>query len=63
VSYNRGWFLGAIDELSFYDRVLGEQEIVNLGNPCEGDLDGDGDIDGFDLAVLITDFGRTDCPH
>jgi hypothetical protein len=63
VSHNRRWFSGAIDELTFYDRVLGEQEIGNLGNPCKGDLDGDGDIDGLDLAILIADFGRIDCPH
>ena len=29
---------------------------------CEGDFDGDGDVDGSDLAVFATDFGRTDCP-
>jgi len=28
---------------------------------CEGDFDGDGDLDGSDLAILATDFGRTDC--
>ena len=30
--------------------------------PCEGDFDGDGDVDGSDLAVFAADFGRTDCP-
>jgi len=29
--------------------------------PCEGDLDGDGDLDGSDLAVFAADFVRTDC--
>ena len=29
--------------------------------PCEGDFDGDGDVDGSDLAVFAADFGRTDC--
>ena len=29
---------------------------------CEGDFDGDGDVDGSDLAVFAADFGRTDCP-
>jgi C1A family cysteine protease len=28
---------------------------------CEGDFDGDNDVDGSDLAVFATDFGRTDC--
>ena len=30
--------------------------------PCEGDFDNDGDVDGSDLAVFASDFGRTDCP-
>ena len=29
--------------------------------PCEGDFNGDGDVDGSDLAVFAADFGRTDC--
>ena len=29
--------------------------------PCEGDFDGDRDVDGSDLAVFAADFGRTDC--
>jgi len=28
---------------------------------CEGDFNGDGDVDGSDLAVFAADFGRTDC--
>ena len=28
---------------------------------CEGDFDGDKDVDGSDLAVFAADFGRTDC--
>ena len=31
------------------------------GEICEGDFDGDGDVDGSDLAVFAVDFGRTDC--
>ncbi|MEA1867254.1 MAG: C25 family cysteine peptidase [Thermodesulfobacteriota bacterium] len=31
-------------------------------DPCKGDFDDDGDIDGSDLAVFAADFGRTDCP-
>ena len=30
-------------------------------NVCEGDFDGDGDVDGSDLAVFAADFDRTDC--
>ena len=30
-------------------------------NDCEGDFDGDHDVDGSDLAVFAADFGRTDC--
>jgi hypothetical protein len=30
-------------------------------NVCEGDFDGDGDVDGSDLAVFAADFGRADC--
>jgi len=29
--------------------------------PCEGDFDTDGDVDGSDLAIFAADFGRTDC--
>jgi len=28
---------------------------------CEGNFDGDHDVDGSDLAVFAADFGRTDC--
>ena len=28
---------------------------------CKGDFDNDGNVDGSDLAVFSTDFGRTDC--
>ena len=34
----------------------------NFFEPCEGDFDGDGDVDGSDLAIFAADFGRTDCP-
>jgi hypothetical protein len=29
---------------------------------CNGDFDGDGDVDGTDLSKFAADFGRTDCP-
>ena len=30
-------------------------------NDCPGNFDGDGDVDGSDLATFAADFGRTDC--
>ena len=33
----------------------------NLAGVCEGDLDGDGDQDGFDLDIFSLDYGRGDC--
>jgi len=32
-----------------------------LGSKCIGDFDLDGDVDYYDLMVLLSDFGRTDC--
>lgn len=40
---------------------MGADEDVEVINPCEGDFDTDGDVDGSDLAVFAADFGRTDC--
>jgi hypothetical protein len=36
-------------------------EMVANVDVCEGDFNGDGDVDGSDLAVFAADFGRTDC--
>ena len=36
------------------------EKVISTG--CPGDFDGDGDVDGSDLAVFASDFGRTDCP-
>ena len=47
-----------------YDLYPGFWHTVELGlvvDPCEGDFDDDGDVDGSDLAVFAADFGRTDC--
>lgn len=38
-----------------------DAQLVIMPPPCEGDFDGDGDVDGSDLAVFAADFGRTDC--
>ena len=40
---------------------MGADEYVLTGTECQGDFDGDGDVDGSDLAVFAVDFGRTDC--
>jgi len=32
-----------------------------VNDSCEGDFNEDGDVDGSDLAVFASDFGRTDC--
>jgi len=37
---------------------IGAYEFCEL---CEGDFDGDGDVDGSDLTIFASDFGRTDC--
>ncbi len=34
---------------------------VITADPCEGNFDGDNDLDDTDLAVFATDFGRSDC--
>jgi len=36
---------------------------INIGphNLCKGDFDHDGDVDGADLAIFASEFGRTDC--
>ena len=34
---------------------------ILIRDVCEGDFDGDNDVDGSDLAVFAADFGRTDC--
>ncbi|CAD7773560.1 hypothetical protein DMNBHIDG_00782 [Candidatus Methanoperedenaceae archaeon GB37] len=51
--------------------LMGFQKGIPLGanvdalcsgiGPCEGDFDGDSDVDGSDLAIFAADFGRTDC--
>jgi hypothetical protein len=47
-----------LDLQSFADD-LGKQ---TCNGGCDGDCDGDHDADGQDLATIISDYGRTDCP-
>ncbi len=42
-------------------RSLGSQATSPCASMCNGDFDGDGDVDGTDLGSFNTDFGRTDC--
>lgn len=34
---------------------------IITADPCEGDFDGDNDVDDADLAVFTAEFGRSDC--
>ena len=35
--------------------------IEDVPDPCEGDFDGDGDVDNEDLVKFAENFGRTNC--
>ena len=41
--------------------VFGLTTTCYANDACEGDLNCDGDLDGFDLAAFAMYFGRTDC--
>ena len=56
LDYTPRWWYGMV--------LIGDAALMRgtfLVEPCEGDFYGDGDVDGSDLAVFATDFGRTDC--
>ena len=69
--YDSQYTLFDLDDLtSYYIAVtayneFGEsdfsEEIIYASHACEGDYDRDGNIDGTDLAIAVSDFGRTDC--
>jgi hypothetical protein len=71
VGYDSQYTLFDLDDLtSYYIAVtayneFGEsdfsEEIIYASHACEGDYDGDGNIDGTDLAISVADFGRTNC--
>jgi parallel beta-helix repeat protein len=41
--------------------AMADMGAYEFGDICEGDFDGDKDVDGSDLAMFAADFGRTDC--
>lgn len=47
--------------LFFGTICFGSISSVIAGPVCEGDFDGDNEVDGSDLAVFSAEFGRTDC--
>jgi subtilisin family serine protease len=53
----------AIDDAGNKEGIKTEIYSIQVVQPCEGDFDGDGDVDGSDLAVFAADFGRTDCAN
>lgn len=71
VGYDTQYTLFDLDDLTAYYIAVtaynefGEsdfsEEIIYASHACEGDYDGDGNIDGTDLAISIAEFGRTDC--
>jgi parallel beta-helix repeat protein len=48
-----------------YYQQFNDHYSLNVGqlvpSACVADLDGDGDVDGADLAIFAAQFGRTDC--
>ena len=54
-------------ELYFADRRETTGTIYHIIDVCEGDMDDDGDVDGFDLADVAADFAPAactgDCPN
>jgi glucose/arabinose dehydrogenase len=54
-------------ELYFAHRSLNNGTIYRIIDVCEGDTDGDGDVDGFDLSIIAGDFlsmaCNGDCPY
>jgi subtilisin family serine protease len=59
--------LSGVDPLSSLAGMVVTGGRLNLYNSltaagaCEGDFNGDNDVDGDDLSIFAADFGRTDC--
>lgn len=45
------------------DGLSETDEMILAAIGCKDDFDGDGVVDGSDLAAFAVNFGRTDCPH
>jgi hypothetical protein len=52
------FYNAAIKDISGGDLKINFSAAVTA---CAGDLDDDGDVDGKDLAIIISSYGRTDC--
>ena len=55
------WFIAANNICGSRIYVYWDFTTESTAPPCEGNFDGDHDVDGSDLAVFAADFGRTDC--
>jgi hypothetical protein len=55
------WYIAAFNICGNYSYVYWGFDTEAAAPPCEGNFDGDNDVDGSDLAVFAADFGRTDC--
>jgi photosystem II stability/assembly factor-like uncharacterized protein len=52
---------GSVEEIAIFHPESTRILSVHFARKCDGDFDGDGDVDGSDLARFAGDFGRTDC--
>ena len=63
-SYDKNYYLNSRvfngdQQCGFIDATF--DDIAISIDSCDGDFDGDSDVDGSDLAVFAADFGRTNC--
>ena len=58
----RGDVALAMKESYFKNQINNGGQVTRSARNLTYIFDGDGDVDGSDLAVFAADFGRTDCP-